>query len=118
MDGRAPRGPRRAVWVTRQSARGTWAPARLRWVLAAQGARQFAECALGWGAAWSSRLAWGRRGGGRPRQRFLGHSYDFGHTQVFWTHPSWPVGGTGFDAPKSFGHTQVGQLAGLGVGHS
>jgi hypothetical protein len=92
VDGRAVRGPRRAVWVTRQSARGTWAPARLRWVLAAQGARQFAECALGWGAAWSSRLAWGRRGGGRPRQRFLGHSYDFGHTQV-------------------------GQLAGLGLTH-
>jgi hypothetical protein len=56
VDGRAPRGPCRAVGITRQSARGTWAPARLRWVLAAQCARQFAGCALG-AAAWSSRLA-------------------------------------------------------------
>jgi hypothetical protein len=44
--GRAPRGPCCAVGITRQSARGTWAPARLRWVLAAQRARQFAGCAL------------------------------------------------------------------------
>ena len=108
MDGRAPRGPRRAVGVTRQSARGTWASARLRWVLAAQGARQFAGCALGWGAAWSSRLARGRA----APATFFGHSYDFGHTQVG------QLAGLGWDAPKSFGHTQVGQLAGLGVGHT
>ena len=56
MDGRAPRGPCRALRITRQSTRGTWAPARLRWVLAAQCARQFAGRALG-AAAWSSRLA-------------------------------------------------------------
>jgi hypothetical protein len=33
----------------------------------------------------------------------------FGHTQVG------QLAGLGLDAPKSFGHTQVGQLAGLGL---
>ena len=44
-------GPRCAVGVTRQSALGTWAVVRLMWVLAAQGARQFAGCPLLFGRA-------------------------------------------------------------------
>jgi hypothetical protein len=81
VDGRAPRGPRRAVGGTRQSARGTWAVAgRAEVGSGGPGARQFAGCALGevlFGPAdWPGGLGAGEGAGAAPPRQ------DFGHLQT------------------------------------
>jgi hypothetical protein len=102
VDGRAPRGPRRAVGGTRQSARGTWAVAGRAEVGSGGPGRSpvrrmrlGVRCCL---VQQTGQLALGpARGRARPLPGKILDTPELASwwTQ-FWTHPNWPVGGTRF----------------------